>query len=533
MKETTRPKLIITVSLFLILFCNINFFQHVLEVYPLNIKNSWHILSLGVLFTCVNIILLTLVCFKYTTKPLMIILLITSSIVAYFMDTYHIFIDDTMIDNVVKTDLAEALGLMSFRLVLYFFLLGIIPSILIYKINIIEFPLKKSIITRIILIGLSVVIIISNIFLFGNFYASFFREHKPLRFYTNPAYYLYSSGIYVGNFFKRDSMPFRQIGLDAKISPADPHRELVILVIGETARADHFSLNGYSKKNNPLLEKEDVISFKNTWACGTSTASSVPCMFSFYGHSQNKDNKISTTENVLDILQRAGVNVIWLDNNSNSRGVATRIPHVNYKTPDNNPICDIECRDEGMLVNLQTYINEHPQGDIFIVLHQMGNHGPEYFKRYPPLFEKFTPVCKTNQLEKCTREEINNAYDNAILYTDYFLSKTIALLKKNDAQYETSLFYVSDHGESLGEKGLYLHGLPYMIAPDAQKHVPMIMWFGDGFNNKEEINFNALKNKINNYYSHDNIFHTILGLLEVKTAVYDKTKDIIEHTDND
>jgi lipid A ethanolaminephosphotransferase len=365
----------------------------------------------------------------------------------------------------------------------------------------------------------------------SNFYSSFFREHKPLRFYANPSYYLYSSIKYVNSFFKSSLTALKPIGIDANIPPTDEHRKLIVFVVGETARADHFSLNGYDKKTNPYLEKEDVISFKNVWACGTSTAHSVPCMFSIFGRADFSKSKAQATENALDVLQRAGVNVIWLDNNSSSKGVADRIPFQDYKTPGNNPDCDIECRDTGMLSNLQFYIDQHPTGDIFIVLHQMGSHGPAYYKRYPKQFEQFTPTCNTNQLEQCSQEEINNTYDNTLLYTDYFLSKTIKLLNNNSEQFEAALFYISDHGESLGENNLYLHGLPYFIAPDTQKHVPMIMWFSESI--KKEVNFSQLKLQSSKRLSHDNVFHTILGLMEIQSTVYDKKMDIINHEEDD
>ena len=177
-----------------------------------------------------------------------------------------------------------------------------------------------------------------------------------------------------------------------------------------------------------------------------------------------------------------------------------------------------------MLANLQSYIDEKSEGDIFIVLHQMGNHGPAYYKRYTKEFEKFTPTCDTNQLEDCSNEEIGNTYDNVILYTDYFLSEVIGLLKKNDESFQSAMLYVSDHGESLGENGLYLHGMPRFIAPDTQLHVPAIMWFSDNFVNP---NIASLQGKQDNSYSHDNVFHTVLGLMEIKTSIYDKKLDII------
>ncbi len=274
------------------------------------------------------------------------------------------------------------------------------------------------------------------------------------------------------------------------------------------------------------MKQEDVISYKNFWSCGTSTAVSVPCIFSIYSRSEYDSSKVQSTENVLDILQRSGVNVLWRDNNSSSKGVALRVPYESFRTADTNPLCDGECRDEGMLNGLQRYINNHKSGDIFIVLHQLGNHGPAYYKRYPESFERFTPVCKTNQLEECSKEEVNNTYDNIILYTDYFLSKVIALLKENSANFETGMMYVSDHGESLGENRLFLHGLPYLFSPEEQRHVPAIMWFGESF---DDMDITALQQKSGKRYSHDNLFHTILALLEIETNVYDSEMDILKN----
>ncbi|MFK5987095.1 MAG: phosphoethanolamine--lipid A transferase [Pseudomonadota bacterium] len=526
--EITPRKLIIISSIFLVFFGNIAFFKNILVIYPANLENILFLLSLVILFVCVNIFLFSLICFKQTIKPVLITVLLMSSLAAYFMDSYNVIIDDVMIDNIIKTDINESLDLLSFKQLLYFILLGVLPSVLVYKAKITSLATKKAIISHLILLAGSLLLAVIIILSLSNFYASFFREHKSLRFYANPSYYLYSSIKYVNHFFKNNNSVLSTIGLDAFIPPSDEHRELIIFVVGETARADHFSLNGYSKKTNPYLEKQDVISFDNVSACGTSTAHSVPCMFSIYNRTSFSKGKAQSTENALDILQRAGVNVIWLDNNSDSKGVADRIPYQNFKLAENNPICDSECRDEGMLTNLQTYIDDHPKGDIFIVLHQMGNHGPAYYKRYPKRFEKFTPTCQTNQLEQCSEEEISNTYDNALVYTDYFLSKTIQLLKNNNKNFESALFYVSDHGESLGENNLYLHGLPYLIAPDAQTHVPMVMWFSDSFD-AQDINLAKLKTQIHKKLSHDNLFHTILGLMEIKSSVYNESLDIIEH----
>jgi len=364
------------------------------------------------------------------------------------------------------------------------------------------------------------------LFSFSASYATFFREHRLLRHYANPVFFLYSSGRLVYKAATISHPEMAALGREARIADTDTGRELVIFVLGETARADRFSLNGYHRETNPLLKKEDILNFTDVASCGTSTIVSVPCMFSNLGRENYTHEKALSTENLLDVLGHTGrVNILWRDNNSDSKGVALRATYQDFRTQTFNPVCDLECRDEGMLAGLQEYIDKKTKGDIFIVLHQLGNHGPEYYKRYPKQFEKFTPVCKSNDLGTCSDEEISNAYDNVILYTDYFLSQVIGFLKSNDSRFETSMIYVSDHGESLGENGLYLHGMPYAIAPVAQTQVPLIMWFGDSI--KHEIKIPAIRAMAHNPYSHDNIFHTVLGLMEVNTPLYDPAKSIL------
>ena len=264
------------------------------------------------------------------------------------------------------------------------------------------------------------------------------------------------------------------------------------------------------------------------YSCGTSTAESVPCMFSIFGQMDYDYKKGISTENVLDVLNHTNdIKILWRDNNSDSKGVALRVDFEDYRTSKTNTKCDeVECRDEGMLVGLEDYIKNNQGKDIFIILHQMGNHGPAYYKRYPKEFEKFTPVCKSNQLEECTKEEVSNAYDNAILYTDYFLSKAINFLKKYSKTHEAGLLYLSDHGESLGENGIYLHGMPYAIAPKAQTHVASLIWLDNG-QMAHEYDINKIKQNKDKEYSHDNLFDTLLGLFEVKTEVYKKELDIL------
>jgi lipid A ethanolaminephosphotransferase len=523
MIRLSSTKLIILASTGLVLFYNFAFFRNVLDTYTTSSSNLAFVASVALLLGCVIALLFALVDSRYTIKPVLITIFLLSSLAAYFMDSYNVIIDSTMIQNAVMTDFRESAELLNLKLVLYFLLLGIVPSVLIYRISIPHGSLKSGVITKLKFVAVILLLITALLLLFGKNYAAFFREHKQLRYYTNPVAYIYAADKYLKGVFANRNIPVEPIGLDASVPHTDTHRELTILVVGETARADRFSLNGYPRETNPLLKKENVISFTHMRSCGTSTAVSVPCMFSMYDRSDYDDEKGVATENLLDVLTHAGIQVLWRDNNSDSKGVALRVKYEDYKSPETNPDCDIECRDDGMLAGLQDYIDAQ-QGDMLIVLHQMGNHGPAYYKRYPKSFEKFTPACQTNELEECSEDEINNAYDNAILYTDYFLARVIGLLKQNSKDFETALIYMSDHGESLGESGIYLHGLPYFMAPDVQKNVASILWFGDNY---DEIDINSIRKKSDREYSHDNLFYTILGLMEVKTELYKRDMDII------
>ena len=519
----SRHTLILLVSSFIILFDNLALFRVLQATYPLTPANTAFLVSLLILLICLLAILLGLVCTRHTTRPVLMSLLLVASVAAYFMNSFNIVIDETMIQNTLETNPAEATDLLTLKLLAYIVVLGVVPALFVYSIDIKYGSIYHGIKLRLLSLLAYSACIVLMVSVFSAHYATFFREHKHLRLYINPIAGLYAAAHYALLDTNPSDITLEPIGLDAAIPQTDTDRELIILVIGETARADHFSLNGYTKETNPLLKQENIINFSNVYSCGTSTAVSVPCMFSSLSRHDYTDSIAKSTENILDVLQHAGVNILWRDNNSDSKSVALRSSFEDFKSPAVNTICDIECRDEGMLVGLDQYIKDHPSGDILIILHQMGSHGPAYYKRYPQAFEQFVPVCKTNQLEDCTTQEIENTYDNTILYTDYFLSRVINFLKAYSSTFEAGMLYMSDHGESLGERGLYLHGMPYFIAPDAQTRVPAIAWFSDSF----EIDSQALREKSGLEFSHDHLFHTLLGSMEVETSVYNKKLDLL------
>jgi lipid A ethanolaminephosphotransferase len=525
-QKISITSLVLIVSLFVTLTGNVKFFIEVANVYPLA-ENFGFVVSLLVwLFSFLSILLL-LATYRYSVKPILIFVLLSSSIVSYFSNNYGTIFDNNMVTSILETDLAELLDLFSVKMAVYFIFLGVLPSIWIYKLQLRKSAASSMLWSKAKTILVLIIIFVLVTLLFSKTYTSFTRENKQLRLYINPTYFMYAMGKHASNQFKSISTSFIIIGQDATIQSRDNVKKLVIVVVGETARAERFSLNGYERLTNPLLAQQDVISFEQMSSCGTDTAVSLPCMFSSltkseYSHSQGKN-----MSNALDILTTAGVKVLWRDNNSSSKSVADRVEYQDFKSNNINTICDDECRDEGMLVGLQSYMNKHQNQDIMIVLHTMGSHGPAYYKRYPEEFKKYQPVCETNQLNECTDEQINNAYDNTILYTDYFLAKVIELLKNNQKEYKTAMLYMSDHGESLGEKGLYLHGTPYFIAPKEQTHVSSIMWFDD--RTAKEINQKKLRRTIKNPTTHDGMFHTLLGLMNVNSTVYDKKMDYLSY----
>jgi lipid A ethanolaminephosphotransferase len=305
---------------------------------------------------------------------------------------------------------------------------------------------------------------------------------------------------------------------------------LVVLVVGETARADHFSINGYSRPTTPLLEKENIINFSSVYSCGTETAISVPCMMSFLTRKGYSNEKAKRQESVLDVLNHAGIGIFWRDNNSSCKGACDRLAYENiqkWKLPE---LCnDRECFDKALLFELDKKLNDiqSSTGHKLIVLHQKGSHGPDYYHRYPKKEEYFQPVCQTSELQECSSEEIINAFDNSIRYTDQFLAATLDWLKHQEANYDVAMIYLSDHGESLGENHLYLHGMPYLIAPDVQKRVPLFFWMSTGFERNNRINRQCLKNSSLQTFSQDNLPHTLMGFMNVSSQVYNAELDMV------
>ncbi len=508
----TQTRMIVLVALFIMLTGNLALFSRILEVYPVTLQQLPFLISLALFFSGLTTLFLLAVCHGKLTRWLLAFFVVAAALAAYYMDKFGVIVDVVMLDNIAQTNPQEFAGLVTPTFILRAIIFGFIPAWLVLKYTPKANKIWPELKSRLTAIGFLLLLLLVLVLPFSAGYASFIREHKVTRFYANPTYFSYSIIKYVQALLTpTPSAVVTKTAQDAKNIDTYKHYELVIMVVGETARADRFSLNGYHKETNPLLAKENIISFSNVSSCGTSTGVSVPCMFSVLGREDYDKEKALHTENALEVLFENKVQILWRDNNSDSKGVATRLKYENFKTPTLNPVCDDECRDVGMLSGLDQYIAARKNQDILIVLHQMGNHGPEYYRRYPAEFAKFKPMCMTSELQNCSQEEIDNSYDNAILYTDYFLSEVIQLLKKYDGTHETAMLYVSDHGESLGENGWYLHAAPYAIAPKQQTHVPAIVWMGQHF----DFSIDQAKPFKDYPLSHDDVFCSLLVAFEL------------------
>ncbi|GFM75836.1 phosphoethanolamine transferase [Pseudomonas cichorii] len=529
--KPVRPEVVTLIaSAFLLFGFNVNFWQHLFEITGGSTKGVAIRIAFGVMVFCVFNIVLTLLAYRRVLKPVLIFLFFASAGVAYFMNEYGVMIDAGMFRNFAETNPTEVQGLLSLKLGAYMLFLGVLPSALLWKTPISYRRWHLELFSKV-LVCVVCAVSMGGVAL-ANYQglSSLFRNHHELRLMVVPSNYIGASVGYLSEQIISSRRPFLAIGEDARRSPdAATHsrKSLTVLVVGESARAENFGILGYGRETTPKLNKQSgLVAFTDVYSCGTETAVSVPCMFSNMGRKDYNATKARNQEGLLDVLKRAGIEVVWRDNQSGCKGTCDRVAFQDVSNLKDPLLCaNNECHDEILLQGLEAFIDSLDK-DTVLVLHQMGSHGPEYFKRYPKAFEKFTPVCESNALNNCSRESIVNGYDNTLLYTDHVLSTLIDMLRSRQDKVDTAMLYLSDHGESLGEYNLFLHGTPYMLAPDQQKHVPMMVWLSDNYQKSFAVNPECLAKERNAPLSQDNLFHSMLGLLKVDTKVYDPSLDM-------
>lgn len=519
-------------SAYIAVFLNLAFYNQVMHSLPLDsARNMFVFFSMPVVSFCVMNAIITTGSFIFADKLLIGIFVLLSASAQYFIWNYGVVIDRSMITNIIDTTPSETFALLSVKMILTIVFSGVIIIALAFWIKTKkQQKLWVSLSIRVLSILGSTFVIILVSLLFYKDYASLFRNQKELIKSLSPSNSIVAT-ISWYNHNKTSNLPLEKIGLDAHLSESiekGSKKNLTILVVGETTRSFNFQLNGYSRETNPLLSQDDITYFPNTVSCGTATAVSLPCMFSNMPRTQYDDQLASHQEGLLDIIQRAGLKVLWNDNDGGCKGACDRVPSKDATSLNIRDMChNGECYDDILFNGLDDYINSL-QSSSLIVLHTIGSHGPTYYNRYPQAFRKFTPTCDTNQIQDCTKQQLVNTYDNGILYVDYIVDKAIKLLKYHDKEFTTSLVYLSDHGESLGENGTYLHGLPYSIAPDEQKRVPMLIWLSEDYRKRFRVDKTCLDSKARkNSYSQDNLFSTMLGLTGVQTSVYKQNDDIL------
>ena len=512
-------------------------------VWALPEHNGWRGLvfsaALAVWIGAALVVLLSLLAWPRVFKAVAVLLLLVAGASTYFMLQYGVVIDPTMMANVVNTDPREVRDLLSWTLLFSMLLVGVLPALWLWRQDILWrrwWPQTwRNAVASLLALGVLGAVTIASY----QDLSSLMRNHMHVRYLFNPLNVLYGGAKLVAHTLPQASLTLQPIGQDARPGPsyaATTRTPLVVLVVGETARAANFSLGGYSRQTNPelgqLRSDGGLTYFTDVRSCGTNTQASVPCMFSHLGKQAYEAGR-QPFENLLDVLHRAGLAVLWLDNQSGCKGLCARVDQVITRTLDDPALCGGgECFDEIMLKGLDQRIAaldpaRRARG-VVVVMHQMGSHGPAYYRRSPAAFKRYMPECASNVLQDCPREQLVNAYDNTILYTDHVLASTARWLDRaaRDQPLDTALVYVSDHGESLGENNLYLHGLPYALAPQQQIHVPMLTWLSGPMQKRLGVRQDCLQKSATAPLTHDNLFHSMLGLLDVNTSVYQPRLDL-------
>ena len=529
--KAVRPEWVtLCASAFFLAGFNFVLWQHLFAITSTDAKGIALRVAFGAMIFAAFNIVLTFLAFRRVLKPVLILLFLISASVAYFMSQYGVLIDAGMLRNFAETNVTEVRDLLSLKLLAYIVFLGVVPSWILWKVPVDYRRWHRELFSKVIVSFASVAVIGGVALANYQGLSSLFRNHHELRLMLVPSNYIGASAGYLREQVASAQQPFLKIGEDAQRDVAlqnHPRKSLTVLVVGESARAENFGILGYDRDTTPTLDKEaGLIAFTDVHSCGTETAVSVPCMFSNMGRKNYDASKAKNEEGLLDVLKRAGIDVIWRDNQSGCKDTCNRVTVQNVSNLKDPTLCaNSECRDEILLQGLQGFI-DHLDKDTVLVLHQMGSHGPEYFKRYPKEYEHFTPVCESNALNNCSRESIVNGYDNTLVYTDHVLSSLIDVLRSNQDKVDTAMLYLSDHGESLGEYNLFLHGTPYMLAPEQQKHVAMLAWFSDSYQKSYSVDTHCLQMTRDKPLSQDNLFHSMLGLLEVHSSVYQQDLDM-------
>ncbi|WP_154173963.1 phosphoethanolamine transferase [Vibrio metoecus] len=533
LKTFSYNQLVLILAVYFALPLNLPVYEKLAQIFTESAQIHWgFVISIPLFFLFALNFIFQIFSWPYLFKPFFALLLIISSILSFVGFQYGTIVDRDMLVNVLETNSSEASSYLTVYSVLWFVFLGVLPALWLLftpirkETGVWRFLGKKGLSM---LVSLLAVALIAALY-YQN-YSSVGRNNSYLKKMIIPTHFIYSSVGLVKQRYFTEPMVYKMIGTDAqqKTTATDSSGQkptLVFFVLGETARVQNYQYFGYPRDTNAYTQPFQPIFFKDVASCGTATAISVPCMFSNMTRDNFDRNQADNQDNVLDILQRAGISLLWKENDGGDKGVAKNIPLKELARDKREGFCDGDtCYDIAMLENLDQEIADQ-NGNRMIFMHIIGSHGPTYFKRYPKEMAVYQPDCPRADIENCSVEQIVNTYDNTIRYTDYVLAQLMSKLESLQKDYNTALIYVSDHGESLGENGMFLHGMPYNLAPDYQTQVPLLVWMSQGFSQSKGIDMDCLRSKTHLPYSHGNLFHSLLGVMDVSTEAYDTSLDL-------
>lgn len=487
-------------SAFTLVAYHIPFFRLVLDKIEGGFNGVLITAGLAVLMLALNHFFYYLVLYtgRFVGRCILAFTFVADAISLYFINSYEVLITDSMMGNVFNTQFSEASGFFSLAAVLYVLFLGVIPCIFIFAAKT-DFGSFKRFMANIgLALGLAAGIAFVNI----QNWPWIDRNSTELGSLLMPWSYTVNTVRFYNGEKKRNQkeilLPDAQISNDSK--------DVCILIIGESARRDHFSLYGYEKPTNPLLAEDDVTALIANSAA-TYTTAGVKAILD-----HQPTGKLY--EILPNYMYRTGVDVIWRTSNWGEPPVHIEKYHTVRDLKKMYP--DADDRYDGILLTgLKEEIMSSEKDKILVILHTNTSHGPTYNKKYPTEFERFTPVCTTVEMSKANPQELMNAYDNSVLYTDYLIHSAIEILKEIPDR-RTCMLYVSDHGESLGEGNLYMHGVPMSIAPKEQVEIPFIVWTSEDTAEVKELD------EVGQYH----VFHSVMDFLGVESPVFDEDKNI-------
>jgi lipid A ethanolaminephosphotransferase len=514
------------VATYLLALCNATFWGHLFRIFE---GRTAAALVFAAAVWALLLLVISLLAVRRAQKPVLVALILIAAVGSFYTDRLGILIDREMIQNAMTTTVSESKHLITPQFLTHVGLYGLIPAALVLWLRIERRTVWRAFGIWALVTAGSAALVVGLLFTNLKGYSTVLRAEKQLMGSVQPLAPLAGTLRYARMMLKSTQVVVEPTGTDARPGPwlaAADKPVLMVIVAGETSRAANWSLGGYARETNPELARRDVLYYANATSCGTATATSLPCMFSPLTRDDYSYEGGLSHENLLDVLVHAGFKVEWWDNNTGDKDVAARVPVRMMTAADGPEFCQPECIDGIFLRPLREKASTITENTV-IVLHQIGSHGPSYWLRYPADREIFAPACKTPELTDCTTEEIVNAYDNTIAYTDYFLSQVIDTLEAED-RVIPALLYASDHGESLGEGGIYLHGAPWFMAPEEQTHVPMVLWMSARFRDSLGLDHDCMAARSREGVTHDNMFSTVIDLLDVVTAAEVEALDVAD-----